>query len=117
MNTLPIEIYHLIAQTSESAYVAMLAIPTFAKSLTLIDIGLYMDLFGYYIITYDDCIQWFRNGQLHCRNGPAMIMFKTGANLWYQYGKFHRVDGPAVIAEDGTKYWYQYGKLHREDIA
>jgi hypothetical protein len=34
---------------------------------------------------------------------------------WYVEGKRHRIDGPALIHEDGSKSWYRNGKLHRED--
>ena len=27
----------------------------------------------------------------------------------------HRIDGPAIIAADGTTFWYSYGRLHREN--
>jgi len=30
-------------------------------------------------------------------------------------GKLHRLDGPAIEYDDGTKHWYINGKLHRED--
>lgn len=30
-------------------------------------------------------------------------------------GQLHRVDGPAVECENGTKYWCQNGQLHRLD--
>jgi len=38
-----------------------------------------------------------------------------GTKVWYQHGKLHRSDGPAVISPDGTEFWYQHGKLHRSD--
>jgi hypothetical protein len=30
-------------------------------------------------------------------------------------GKIHRLDGPAIEHQDGTKQWFINGKLHRED--
>ena len=30
---------------------------------------------------------------------------------WYQNGKFHREDGPAIEYADGRKYWYQNGRF------
>ena len=38
-----------------------------------------------------------------------------GDKFWYQDGKRHRIDGPAVEDADGSKHWYQDGKLHRTD--
>ena len=34
---------------------------------------------------------------------------------YYINGKFHRIDGPAIVWSDGTKVWYLNGKLHRLD--
>lgn len=30
-----------------------------------------------------------------------------------RYGKFHRIDHPAFIWDDGEMNWYQYGEYHR----
>ena len=30
-------------------------------------------------------------------------------------GNYHRINKPALIYSDGTEYWYNHGKLHRED--
>ena len=30
-------------------------------------------------------------------------------------GEIHRLDGPAIIREDGTMEWWKNGILHRED--
>jgi hypothetical protein len=38
-----------------------------------------------------------------------------GNKFWYQNGKLHRLDGPAVEYADGHKAWCQNGNLHRED--
>lgn len=29
---------------------------------------------------------------------------------WYQHSKLHRLDGPAIEWNDGTKHWYYHGK-------
>jgi len=34
---------------------------------------------------------------------------------WFQNGKYHRLDGPAIEYKNGTKHWYQNDKLHRTD--
>ena len=54
------------------------------------------------------------DGKFHRVDGPAIVDY-NGNQFWYQYGKRHRKDGPAVIWSNGTKHWYQYGKRHRED--
>ena len=40
----------------------------------------------------------------------------TWYDEWYdEAGLRHRDDGPAVVGEDGTEAWWQHGKLHRLD--
>lgn len=39
----------------------------------------------------------------------------NGKTVWYENGKYHRIDGPAVIESDGTQKWYLNGVRHRED--
>lgn len=33
-------------------------------------------------------------------NGPAVIR-PDGTKIWYNHGKIHRIDGPAIIYSDG----------------
>lgn len=49
----------------------------------------------------------------HREDGPA-IEHKSGFKEWYQYGKRHRVGGPAYDSLL-NKEWYINGKLHRLD--
>ncbi len=46
-----------------------------------------------------------------------MKIIKKGNRIeYYNYdGELHRLDGPAVIYDHGTKYWFKNGKLHREN--
>lgn len=53
-------------------------------------------------------------GELHRVDGPA-IEYNKGTKEWYLNGKRHREDGPAVDCTNGTKEWYVSGKLHRVD--
>jgi len=59
-------------------------------------------------------IRWFRNGELHREDGPAFIDPKDGER-WYRNGQLHREDGPAVVSDTIGERWYQNGQLHRED--
>lgn len=34
----------------------------------------------------------------------------NGSKYWYQEGKLHRLNGPAVEYANGDKYWYIEGK-------
>jgi antitoxin component YwqK of YwqJK toxin-antitoxin module len=59
-------------------------------------------------------IEWYQNGKLHREDGPAME-YANGTKLWCQYGQVHRIDGPTTEYADGSKFWYQDGLLHRVD--
>ena len=64
------------------------------------------------IVGEDGTKRWFNeDGQLHCRDGPAII-HPDGSEMWYQNGQLHREDGPAVIWEDGEKEWWIEGKRY-----
>ena len=55
-----------------------------------------------------------KSKQLHRLDGPA-VEWNSGSKEWYVEGKLHRLDGPACEYSDGTKQWYIKGKLHRLD--
>ena len=57
---------------------------------------------------------WYQNGKFHRLDGPA-IEYADGDKAWYQNGKLHRLDGPAVEFANGDDEWWQNGELHRED--
>ena len=48
----------------------------------------------------DGTKRWYKDGDLHREDGPAVI--KAGKYEYYRYGKRHRLDGPAHIVF-GTK--------------
>ncbi len=39
-------------------------------------------------------------------NYTGKIIYKNGTQRWYEDGKRHRLDGPAVILNDGTEFQY-----------
>lgn len=51
---------------------------------------------------------WFEGGKIHRVDGPAMMY--NGARSWYKHGKLHRRDGPAVVDAMGHKRWYVDGR-------
>src|SRR5438105_15551798 len=57
---------------------------------------------------------WYRDGQLHRDDGPA-IEDPSGRKAWYRDGQLHRDDGPAVEDPSGYKEWYRDGQRHRDD--
>ena len=59
---------------------------------------------------------WYLNGKYHHIDGPAVI-YADGRKYWYLSGQKHRTDGPAVIWSDGREYWYLNDKqLSKEEI-
>lgn len=59
--------------------------------------------------------EWYRDGELHCEDGPAVI-HSDGYEGWYQYGTLHRDnDLPAVINPYRGKEWWINGKRHRHN--
>jgi hypothetical protein len=67
-----------------------------------------------YSISYDDTKMWKDNkGRYHRLDGPALI-YPNGAEYWYKHGKKHRLDGPAHTTHNGDEHWYVEGLPHRE---
>lgn len=58
--------------------------------------------------------KWYRQGQLHRTEGPAVTRPNGYCEYWY-YGMRHRDDGPAIIEANGTKKWYRQNLLHRDN--
>jgi hypothetical protein len=52
---------------------------------------------------------WYQHGKLHRLDGPAME-WADGCKAWYQKGKLHRLDGPAIEMDGGYKEWWINGK-------
>ena len=57
--------------------------------------------------------RWYKNGELHRDDGPA-IEWANGSKGWYKNGLLHRDDGPAIEGADGTKEWWVDGKQYTE---
>ena len=57
---------------------------------------------------------WFKNGQRHREDGPAVIL-ANGTKWWCKDGMCHREDGPAVEYADGLKAWWVNGKSYSFD--
>lgn len=49
--------------------------------------------------------KWYQNGKLHREDGPA-IVWADGSKFWYQNNQRHRLDGPAIECCDGENEWY-----------
>lgn len=62
----------------------------------------------------DGSKSWYQNGKCHREDGPA-IEWADGSKYWYQNGKYHREDGPAIEKADGTKYWCLNGKEYTKE--
>jgi hypothetical protein len=61
---------------------------------------------------YEYVKYYFLNDKLHRLDGPA-IVYDDGSELWYKNSKLHRLDGPAIERSNGDKVWYKNGLCHR----
>lgn len=49
-------------------------------------------------------------------DGESRMTIENGEKIWRDAkNQFHRLDGPAIEWQDGTKYWYVNHELHRTD--
>jgi hypothetical protein len=55
---------------------------------------------------------WYNHGRRHRDDGPAVINSKGDREWWFDNQR-HRVDGPAVERANGDREWWVNGKLHR----
>lgn len=59
---------------------------------------------------------WYNEaGEFHRNGGPAASRPLTGFNAYYQDGKLHREDGPAITYSDGRGYYYLRGKEYTKE--
>jgi len=63
----------------------------------------------YTVKVYDYKTEWYQNGKLHRIDKPA-IEYKNGSKFWYQNGEKHRTDGPAVEFSSGNVEYWENGK-------
>ncbi len=61
----------------------------------------------------DGNISYFLNGVPHRLNGPAVI-HNNGATYWFKDGVMHREDGPAVEVPGYKKEWWVEGLFVKE---
>jgi len=67
----------------------------------------------YYFSDGSTSSKWDPFKQLHRVDGPA-IEYNNGTKFWFLNGKYHREDGPAVKDSNGNKSWYLNGKYYTE---
>ena len=65
---------------------------------------------------FKDRIEYYNDdGELHRLDGPAVI-YDYGTKYWFKNGKLHRLGNlPAIEYDNGDKEYYVNGNLHRED--
>jgi len=67
------------------------------------------------LIDKDNDKAWFKNGEYHRTNGPAIECANGSKVWWFKNGEYHRTDGPACEFDNGYKEWWLNGKYHRTD--
>ena len=58
---------------------------------------------------------WYEEGKIHREDGPA-IEFEDGGKEWYKNGERHRLDGPAYESINGNKEWWFNGENYKNKI-
>lgn len=68
------------------------------------------------LVIYKNGDRFWKNekGQLHRIGGPA-IEWNDGTKEWYINGNLHRVDGPAIEISNGYREWFLNGKQYTEE--
>jgi len=66
---------------------------------------------------------WFTDGQLHRKDGPALLVYNSEGfmlyGVWFKHGKRHRVGRPCAMAWTRStgnlicEEWFTQGQLHR----
>ena len=54
--------------------------------------------------------EWYQNGKRHREDGPAIEM-ANGSKEWFLNGRRHRTDGLAIEMANGNKLWHLNGQL------
>ena len=72
MDSLPIELLHLLASHGPDVYRGLLGYKFFTNSLTFDKRLDFKILFGCSIKITKDSIEWYRNEELHRNDGPAV---------------------------------------------
>ena len=57
---------------------------------------------------------WYQDGKRHRTDGPA-IEYAHGTKEWFLNGQRHRVDGPAIEYPNGTKEYWINGRHYSEN--
>jgi len=58
--------------------------------------------------------EWWQNGKKHRLDGPALVCRVTNYQEWWRKGQLHREDGPAIIFANGDTEWWYNGLKHRK---
>lgn len=80
--------------------------------------GLYHRLHGPAETTADGVKKYYRNGNLHRTDGPA-VKYPAGNGQvgYYENGRPHRYGGPAIIDAKGDKHWWEKGEKYYTEFA
>lgn len=57
----------------------------------------------------DGRTRFYNEGKLHREDGPALT-YPSGAVVYMQHGKLHNMHGPAIVGHYGECYWFVKGK-------
>jgi hypothetical protein len=116
MDTIPVELVTIIATDSFELFTTLLQVPTIGQRLC--EWYSQMTARGKFITYKIDSggKSSYLNNRRHSFNDLPAIEGANGDKYWYRHGQQHRRDLPAIeYATSGTKIWYWNGQLHREN--
>jgi hypothetical protein len=58
------------------------------------------------------CTRTFVNGKLQSIDDEPSVLFDDGSRQYHHEGNLHRINGPAIITENGGGCWYHYGYFY-----
>jgi hypothetical protein len=67
------------------------------------------------ILVFNDRIEYKNEKDEYHRIGGPALEFQDGTKIWCQDGLTHREDGPAFEYPDGARTWSVNGLIHRLD--
>ena len=69
---------------------------------------------SYKVLGPGKIVRWFKNGNLHRDNDPAVIR-SNDTLFWYKNGRLHRTDGPAEMCADGDIFYHLNGRIYSKE--
>lgn len=116
------ELYDEIIMTTDQCdrwktYAGLLAIPQFARTLTVGRILDWMEKCGVDVkinALKPTRIEWRLNGVIHRGGDLPAVVYANGTMKWVYNGMYHRCNDKPAVESTYEQIWCQHDKLHRD---